>query len=193
MYVHLCLPATPPSPQESNTGTIGAGEVARCRWDMLWDGPGMPVWASCSSQSATSSHTPVMTTLALFRCWNVQGQAISIPPHPKCALSSATETFYLVENWARERGGSWNRHTMQAMVCAMMVTDNQLEPQNITNLPTLPLSQESENMYACCSWAVSYFPIVLQYVLHDFKPSRGTHLHSDTPQGWGIGLKPLTC
>ena len=72
------------------------------------------------------------------------------PPSSKmCTLLSKRDLLTSGE-LSRGVGGGWNKHTMQAMVCAMMVMGNQLEPQDFISLPTLPLSQESENMYTCC-------------------------------------------
>ena len=73
------------------------------------------------------------------------------PSFKMCTLLSNRDLLTSGELSQREGGGVWNRHTVQAMVCAMMVMGNQLEPEDIINLPILPLSQESENMYTCCS------------------------------------------
>lgn len=112
LHSSMCTSASqqhPPSPQESNTGTIGLRSCYRMQVKHALGWSWNASLSLCCSQSATSSHTPAMTTLALFRCWSIQGHN-SIPLHPN-AYFSATETLTSGELSQRERGGAEQGHS----------------------------------------------------------------------------------
>ena len=116
------------------------------------------------------------------------------PPSSKmCTLLSNRDFLTSGELSQRERGELEQTHNAGSGMCY----DGHREPARATGHYQSAYSTFIPRVrkHVCLLFmsSVYYFPIVLQYALHDFKPSRGTHLPSDTPQGWGIGLKPLTC